>query len=494
MTEEFVIGLDSSTQSTKAVAWSKYGVCLGEGRANIPMTQPAEGYFEQNPEHWWQAACSALKALGQEVDLSKAKGLAVSNQRETIGFLDRKGSVLRPAIVWLDERAKASVQTLSNTLGTDFLHQTTGKPPDITPAIYRLHWLQSNNPEVLASTAKIIDVHSFLSYQLTGKMVSSWTSADPIGVFDINTKEWYAELIEALHMRRNQFVCTIAPGSKIGHIHAVASRATGLPIHMPMIAAGGDGQCAGLGANAMRQGTAYLNLGTAIIIGAWSAEPRISKDWRTMIAPTGSGYFLEGILRAGTFFIDWFIENFAGGDLSVEHFLLLKKQAEKISVGSDGVVVCPYLSGCMNPHWDLNARATFSGLQPDHGVAHLYRAVLEALTGEIARCIDSMQQANIKITQLVVVGGGANSLLWRKMISDASGVPVTISTSHEASSLGAGITAAKGVGWYRDFAAAAAAMCSESETLQPDKTDHAQWQSLLTKQDRLNKFVVSTSD
>tara|TARA_B110000003_G_scaffold275196_1_gene317123 strand:- start:2051 stop:3535 length:1485 start_codon:yes stop_codon:yes gene_type:complete len=494
MTEEFVIGLDSSTQSNKAVAWSKYGICLGEGRASIPMAQPAEGHFEQDPEDWWHAACAALRALGQEVDLSLAKGLAVSNQRETIGFLDGQGAVLRPAIVWLDERAKSSVSRFSKALGADFLHLTTGKPPDITPAIYRLHWLQNNSPEVLASTAKIIDVHSFLSHRLTGKMVASWTSADPMGVFDITAKDWSAELIESLHMHRNQFVHTISPGSKIGQIHAAASQATGLPVNMPVIAAGGDGQCAGLGANAMRHGTVYLNLGTAIITGAWSAEPRISKEWRTMISPTGAGYFLEGILRAGTFFIDWFIENFAGGDLSTEHFLSLEKQAQNIPVGSDGVVVCPYLSGCMNPHWDLNARATFSGLQPDHGVAHLYRAVLEALTGEIVRCIKAMQIADIKVTEIVAVGGGANSPLWRKMISDASGIPVTISASHEASSLGAGITVAKGIGWYRDFAAAAAAMCSTKQTLKPDKTDCAQWQTLFEKQDKLNRFVVSTSD
>lgn len=494
MTEEFVIGLDSSTQTTKAVAWSKYGVCVGEGRASIPMAQPHEGHFEQDPDDWWQAACAALKALAQEVDLSQAKALAVSNQRETIGFLDSKGAALRPAIVWLDERAKSSVRTLSNDLGVDFLHQTTGKPPDITPAIYRLHWLQSNSPEILASTAKVIDVHSFLSYKLTGKMVSSWTSADPMGVFDIKAKDWSDELIEALQMRRTQFVDTLSPGSKIGQLHTVASQATGLPENMPMIAAGGDGQCAGLGANAMQPGTVYLNLGTAIITGAWSAEPRISTDWRTMISPTGTGYFLEGILRAGTFFIDWFIEKFAGGDLSVEHFRSLKKQAEQISVGSDGVLVCPYLSGCMNPHWDLNARATFSGLQPEHGVAHLYRAVLEALTGEIARCIKAMQKSNIQVTQIVAVGGGANSSLWLKMISDASGVQVTTSASHEASSLGAGMTAAKGIGWHRDFAAAALAMCSESQTLQPDKTDYARWKRLLLQQDRLNRFVVSTSD
>ena len=494
MTEEFVIGLDSSTQSTKAVAWSKSGTCLGEGRADIPMAQPAEGHFEQDPEDWWLAACAALKALGQDVDLSQARGLAVSNQRETIGFLDSKGAPLRPAIVWLDERAKSSVSTFSKALGADFLHQTTGKPPDITPAVYRLHWLQKHSPEILASTAKIVDVHSFLAHQFTGNMVSSWTSADPMGVFDISTKAWSDDLIAALQMHQSQFVRTIAPGSKIGQIHAAASQATGLPADMPMIAAGGDGQCAGLGANAMRQGTVYLNLGTAIITGAWSAEPRISKDWRTMISPTGTGYFLEGILRAGTFFIDWFIKRFAGGDLSAEHFSSLEKQAQDIPVGSDGIVVCPYLSGCMNPHWDLNARATFSGLQPDHGVAHLYRAVLEALTGEIARCIEAMQIANIKITEIVAVGGGANSPLWRKMISDASGIPVTISASHEASSLGAGITAAMGIGWYQDFATAAAAMCSAKQTLQPDETDRALWQTLSAKQVKLNSFVVSTSD
>ena len=133
MPTEFVIGIDSSTQSTKAIAWSQTGEALAEGRAAIPMSHPAEEHCEQEPDDWWGACCEALRELGELVDLKQASAVAVSNQRETVGFLDEQGTSVRPAIVWLDERATSLMHPFANAFGVDELHRITGKPVDITP-------------------------------------------------------------------------------------------------------------------------------------------------------------------------------------------------------------------------------------------------------------------------------------------------------------------------------------------------------------------------
>ncbi len=478
MDKKYVVGLDSSTQSSKAIAWDGEGNAIAEGRASIPMSTPQKGHIEQNIADWWLSACEALKSLASQVSADEIAGLAISNQRETIAFVDDEGEATNPAIVWLDERALMIVRPTYEALGGHELHRLTGKPPDLTPVIYRLAWLRENAPDVLDKSDKILDVHGYLTGRLTGETVASWTSADPSGLFDIQGKEWSGRVLDHLGLSADQFARCERPGELVGTITPEAADATGLKLGTPVYTAGGDGQCAGLGANAIRSGRIYLNLGTAIVIGAWSPNPDIGLGWRTMTSPTGEGYFLEGVMRAGTFFIDWFVENFVNSSNDPAVFDALEAEARQIEIGCEGLTVCPYLSGCMNPHWDSGARASFLGLGPHHSRGHLYRAVLESVTFEVMRCVAAMEDAGIETTEIVGMGGGANSQLLAQMIVDATGLPLIKGQSLEASALGAGMTAAVGAGWYADFPSAAAAMSREGSRLEPDPQAKEHWRAL----------------
>lgn len=482
MDRDIVIGLDSSTQSAKAVAWSRSGEALAEGRAGIGMDMPRPGWVEQDAEDWWISACAALKALAAQIDPARTAGLAISNQRETVVFLDGEGRPLRPAVVWLDSRAIDEVPLFGETFGRERLHAATGKPVDITPVVYRLSWFRRHDPETLSGAAQILDVHGFLSGRLAGRSAASWTSADPFGVFDIAAKDWSEEILDHLGLAAGQFAELARPGSAIGNVTEEAAAATGLLPGTPLYAAGGDGQCAGLGANAARKGVVYLNLGTAAITGAWSAEPRIGLEWRTMTSPTGEGYFLEGCQRAGTLLVDWFVDNFAGGRGDPGIFERLEAEAERLPIGSEGVTVCPYLSGCMDPHWDPAARASVEGLAPDRGRGHVYRAILEAIALESARTVDAMRVRGLAPERIVAVGGGAGSALWSRMFADATGLPLSASRSREASALGAGMSAAVGAGWYPDFDSAAMAMSAEDPAVMPDPAARPDWDALSRRQ------------
>ena len=482
MSPDIVIGIDSSTQSTKAIAWNQAGEPLAEGRAPISMDMPAAGWVEQDPEDWWESARVSLREVVGEIDPVRVAGVAVSNQRETVAFLDPKGRAVRPAMVWLDERGRSEVESFSACIGAERLHRTTGKPIDMTPTVYRLAWMRRHAAADLERTALITDVHGYLAGRLSGRATASWTSADPFGVFDIEARAWSVPILDALGLSPAKFPVPVRPGSEIGRVTREASGATGLRAGTPLFAAGGDGQCAGLGANAVRPGVVYLNLGTAVITGTWSAEPNIGLSWRTTTSPTGEGYFLEGSQRAGTLLLDWFIENFAGGHADHGVFASLESRAAALPIGSGGVVVCPYLAGCMDPHWDPSARASFSGLSAAHGVGHLYRALLEALTLETARTIEAMQSLGTGRCRIVAVGGGAQSDLWTRMVADASGLPLATSRSLEASALGAGMSAAVGCGWYPDFGSAAAGMSGENTEIRPDTSTRREWASLSIRQ------------
>lgn len=479
---ELVIGLDASTQSAKAVAWTREGEAVAEGRAPIPLSNPAAGSAEQDPRDWWTACRAALRAATAQVDPGRIAGLAVANQRETVALCDAALEPTRPALVWLDERGRDEIGPATAALGAERLHRETGKPPDLTPVIYRLSWLRRHEPEALDRAALILDVHGYLTGRLTGRAVASWTSADPFGVLDIREKRWSGPILDHLGLTPDRFGELAPPGAHVGGATEAAAAETGLQPGTAIYAGGGDGQCAGLGVNAARPGVVYLNLGTAIIAGAWSAEPRVSRFWRTMTSPTGEGYFLEGCQRAGTFFLDWLVELTAGGRGDPAAFERLEAEAARLPVGAEGLTVCPYLTGCMDPHWDPDARAAFSGLAPHHRVGHLYRAALEALTLETARCLAAMREQGLEPRRVVAVGGGAASALWRRMVADASGLPLTRSASLEASALGAGMSAAVGAGWFAGFDEAAAAMSREAEATEPDPAARAAWDRLSARQ------------
>jgi xylulokinase len=482
LSRDIVVGIDSSTQSTKAIAWSRDGVALAEGRALVAMAKPAPGWCEQDPDDWWSAACTALRAVTRQIDPARIAGLAISNQRETVAFVDRDFRPVRSAILWLDERGASEISRVCSTLGADRIHRITGKPADATPVIYTLSWLRHHDPGALDRADLILDAHGFLTARLTGHPTASWTSADPFGMFDIEAKEWSAPLLDHLGLGTSDFAPVARPGTGIGEVSAAAAAATGLTAGTPVFAAGGDGQCAGLGVNAVRPGTVYLNLGTAVLVGIWSDGPRIARTWRTLTSPTGEGYFLEGCQRAGAYFTDWLAGLLSGGQPGPETFARLESLASALPIGSEGLTVCPYLSGVMDPHWDPSARAAFLGLSSHHGAGHLYRAGLEAITLESARCVAAMAADGLDPRRLIAVGGGANSTLWGQMVADATGLPLTISQSLEASALGAGITAAVGARLYGGFAEAATGMSREGSTLKPNPSTAADWAALSRRQ------------
>ncbi len=483
-----VIGLDSSTQSTKAIAWSNTGDLIAEGRADIPMAMPQKGYYEQNPEDWWSSACKALTALCAQIDTSLVDGLAISNQRETIGFFDDDLNAVYPAIVWLDNRSINEVHELVAMIGEDRFHAINGKPTDICPSHSKLLWLAKNKPDAMKASRKISDVNSYLAARLTGRRATSWASADPSGIFDINEKQWSKVVLAALDLQVDQFAELVAPGTLIGTIRPKSAVSTGLALGTKIYAGGGDGQCAGLGINAVGKGRIYLNLGTAIVVGTGTKSPNISDSWRTMTSPTGEGYFLEGVVRAGTFFMDWFVENYIAKNADHSTHEALQAAAKHLPIGTDGLLVCPYLTGCMNPYWDMNAKAAFFGVSPEHGTLHLYRGALEALTGDIARFIAKMKEQGLPAKEIVAVGGGAKSELWRQMLVDATDLPLTLSKSLEASSLGAAMIAAVGAGWFATFDSAANAMSATGESFTSNKTAHREWEKLLVRQEAFNHF------
>ena len=467
-----VVGLDSSTQGTKAIAWDPAGRAVSEGRAPIALLNPAHERYEQDPADWWTSAVAALEGCTGGIDVGRLEGLAISNQRETLAFLDADGRPTRPAITWLDGRSREQVRTFAEAFGAERIHEITGRPPDLTSCLYRFAWMREHEPEVYARTARFVDVQTYLVRALCGAegFRTGWISADPIGLYDLVEKRWSEPLLEALGLDASRLPEAVAPGTELGRVGRKAAAATGLPADLPVYAAGGDGQCAALGVGCTRSERAYINLGTAIVSGIWAPEFLADRAWRTELAAQGHGYVYESCLRSGAFLVNWFVDNFvARGKADAATFEALERAAADMPIGSEGLLVQPYFEGVMDPHWDASARGVVLGLSGSHRPEHVYRAIIESMTLDRAtRTRDMERAAGVSIDHMVAIGGGANSPLWRQMLADASGKPVHVSDTVEASALGAGMIAACGAGWYPDIDAAARAMAGATTAFEPD--------------------------
>lgn len=462
---DVVIGIDASTTAVKAVAFTRDGAELFQAREPYPLSNPRPGHFEQNPEDWWSALVRALRQVADAVEPSRIAGLSIAHQRETFALIGRDGKALIPGILWLDERARPQVARLSRELGRDAIKQWSGKPPDPTPAIYAVAWLSEHQPEAIRDAAAIVDVNGFLIRRLTGTLVTSTASADPLGLISVEDGHWHPHLVAAAGLRLDQLPALVAPGEICGSLAEDIAKQIGLPAGTPVVAGAGDGQAAGLGMGVVAPGSCYVSLGSGVVSGAFSEAYRTSDAFRTLIAPTGSGFMLETVLRSGMQLVDWILRT-TGSSSSAE----MEKEAMDIRAGSDGLMVLPYWAGVMNPYWDGAARGAIVGLALNHRPAHLFRAVLEGIAFEQAIATEAMEDGiGGKTETMVVAGGGTNSRLLMKILATVLERPLSVSPVNEAAALGAGMLAAAAAGWFPSAEAASRAMTTApTDHVEPD--------------------------
>lgn len=481
MTKDLVIGIDSSTTATKAIAFDKSGKAVAEGRATLPLYNPHPGFFEQDARDWWSSTAEALRQLSAQVDPARFAALAISNQRETFVPLDDHSEPVRAGTVWLDERAKVEVEDLVKIFGADHIHALTGKPCDVICCIYRLAWMRKHEPELYKRFNRITEVHAYLVMRLTGAFATSDASADPAGFLDLAKTQHATELFEAVGLKPENFPKPHHPGSILGTVTPEAAKETGLLPGTPVIAGGGDGQCAGTGVNVFEPNRAYVNMGTALVSGVFSSSYRVDSAFRTMAAVAEQGYIFESCNRVGTFLVNWFAHELLGAKDDPGVYKALEQEAKTVGIGAGGIVLLPYWGGVMTPYWRSDARGVIAGLSSSHKRGHVYRAVLEGLSLEQTLATDkAAEAAGSPVDHYVAIGGGSNSDLWCQILADASGRDVIRSSTVEASSLGAAMAAAKGAGWFATVPEASAAMAgSVTKRFAPDAKARARYRELI---------------
>jgi xylulokinase len=477
MTADLVIGIDCSTTAAKAVVWDATGRAVAVGRRGYGLTHVRSGWVEQHAPDWWTATSEALAEAVAKVGATRIAGIAITHQRETFVCLDQAGEPIRPAITWMDVRATAEVAAF----GTAEVHRITGKPPNPTPAWYKLLWLKAHEPETIARTAHVVDVAGYLVQKLTGEWATSWACADPLGLVDLERFDYDDGLLGMAGLSRQQVSRLLPPGAIAGGLLASVAAQLGLPAGLPIVIGAGDGQSAGLGCNVTRPGRAYLNLGTGTVSGVHADRYSHATAYRTMGGPVPGSYILETFIGGGTQNVVWFVEQMGvtkdAPGKSPEQ--IMEEAASAVPPGAGGLLCLPYWTGAMTPYWDGHARGAFVGVSGLHGKAHMYRALLEGIALEQRLLTTGVEQATgQKIEEILMLGGGSRSPLWCQIIADVLGRSVKLVREQESTALGAGIHAAAALGLHSSLHAAADAMTGIDRSFEPDLALHERYSGI----------------
>lgn len=480
--EPLVIAVDCSTTAAKALVIDASGTVMGTGAQALATSSPGPHRFEQDAPDWWTATDTAVRvALSGGVDRSRVVAVCVTHQRESFVCLDAAGEPLRPAMLWMDGRAEAQVRRE----GTERVEQLSGKPADVTPGLYKLAWLREHEPATLAATRRVVDVHGYLVHAMTGRWVSSTSSVDPLALLDVSTGDYSDELLAVAGLRRDQLPDLVPTGTVLGPLLPAVAAGWSLTEKVTVVAGLGDGQAAGVGLDVTDPTSAYLVLGTAVVIGSESLAYRPSRAYRSMVSAFAGHVTIETFNSAGTYLPAWFRREFGRPELEGAPDPELERDAAAVPPGSDRLLTLPYWNAAQTPHWDGRACGLTVGWSGAHTRAHFYRSLLEGIAFELRLQLDGLEEARGERVQVIrAMGGGGRSALWTQILADVFDRPLEVCAAGEVSALGAAAVALTATGAYASLGEAAAVLATTGVVVEPG-ADAAAYAELLPVYRRL---------
>ena len=479
-----VLGLDVSTTATKAVLLDAEGTVHVASCPEYTFETPEPLWSEQDPRLWWDGAVAAIRevmaAAGLTGDDIEAVGLA--GQMHGLVALDRHDDVLRPAILWNDQRTAAECDEIRETIGRDRLIAVTGNDALTGFTAPKLMWVRRHEPDVWSEIAHILLPKDLVRLRLTGDHAVDRADGAGTLLFDLAARDWSTEIVDALGIDAAWLPTTYEGPAVTGSISAEAADATGLRAGTPVVAGGGDQAAAAVGVGAVEPGVVSLSLGTSGVVFTATDEPLIDPEGRlhSFCHAVPDRWHVMGVMLSAAGSLQWFRDALAPG----VPFPALVDEALGVPPGSDGVLFLPYLSGERTPYPDPRARGAFVGLAARHGRPHMTRSVLEGVAFGLKDSLELMRAVGVTgFDEIRATGGGSKSALWRQILADVLEMPVMTTTTSEGAAQGAAMLAATGAGWFASVQDACRALVTPGERVEPSPADvyrerYAQYRAL----------------
>jgi xylulokinase len=468
---------DIGTTSVKVVLYARDGALLAKSIRGYSLATPAVNWYEADPDAYWAAVVDGTRQIlsTTAVDPGEIRSISGCSQGETVIFLAEDGRPTRPALVWLDLRARAESEELSTLASRDELYRMTGQTDfDPTWTAAKVLWVKRHEPEVFRRTTRLLLVEDYITWRLTGRACSTANLLSSSLFADVHHRRYWERFVDFLGIAQ-LLPEIIEPGDLVGTLAPAAAAALGLDPRTIVVKGAMDQATSAIGAGNLFPGIITETTGSVMGIGVTSSrfdpDPAVRLPYLPHVQP-GSILYMPYVQTAGSAY-KWWRDMFcqeevrAAGDAE-KAYDLMNSLAAAVPPGAEGVVFLPFLAGAGQPENDPDARGVFYGLTLKHGRGHCGRAIMESIAFLLKKILADFARSGVAMREVRAMGGGARSDLWLQIKADVIGLPIARMAEEETSTLGAAILAAVRCGDYPDIAAAAAGMVKLGRRFEPD--------------------------
>lgn len=477
----YLLGIDLGTSGTKTALFAADGTLVASATAEYPLSQPQAGWAEQDPEDWWRGAVESVR---RTLGLARAKagvapreiaGIGLSGQMHGAVLLDRAMAVIRPALIWCDQRSAPQAEEIHERLGAERVIALTGNPalPNFTAT--KVLWVREHEPENYARVAHVLLPKDYLRWRLTGELATEVSDASGTLFLDVTHRRWSEEMLAELEIPAEWLPAVHESPEITGRVSAQAAAATGLPEGTPVVGGGGDQSAGAVGNGIVEQGIVSSTIGTSGVVFAFTPEIKADPQGRlhSFCHAVPGKWHVMGVTQAAGGSFQWFRNHLGAAEVEVarltgaDPYEYLTAEAAAVPPGAEGLVFLPYLMGERTPHLDPQAKGVFFGLTARHTRAHLARAVMEGVTFSLRDCLELIEGLGIAVDEVRLSGGGARSPLWRQMQADVFDRRAAVVSSREGPAFGAALLAGVGTGVYPSVEEACRATIRTKERVEP---------------------------
>ena len=481
----YYLGIDIGTSGTKTLLVDVGGRPVASATFGYPLHTPAPQWAEQDPSDWWDAVVLGVREVLAKsgVGASEIAGIGLSGQMHGSVFLDKDDCVLRPAILWCDQRTQAECDWITEQAGLENLPRLIGNPVLTGFTAPKIVWLRNHEPDVYARVAKVLLPKDYIRLKLTGTHATEVSDASGTALFDVANRRWSLEMLEAAGIPASWMPDSAESIEVTGRVSAEAASATGLAANTPVVGGGGDQAAGAVGSGIVQTGIVSSTVGTSGVVFAFSDTPAADPGLRVHSfchAVPGKWHTMGVVLSAGGS-LRWLRDAFYGPETLAAQaggedvYTRIAAEAAGVEAGAEGLIFLPYLTGERTPYPDPDARGAFVGLTLRHTRAHFARAVLEGVAFALNDTFLIFHDMGVAISEVRTSGGGAKSPVWRQIHADVTGYAHRTLHVDEGPALGAALLAAVGTGAYATVADACAAAIKTVETSDPDPAVHARY-------------------
>lgn len=490
------LGIDLGTSGTKTLVCTHQGKVLATATAEHPISHPNPGWSEQNPIDWWQSVQASVKEaiVKSGIKPSDVAGIGLSGQMHGSVFLDGQGAVIRPALLWNDQRTAAEcVEIESKAGGRARLIQMVSNPAFTGFTAPKILWLRKNEPKNFEKLKQVLLPKDYIRWMLTGELATEVSDASGTLLLDVKNRCWSKELISALQLDSTLFPRCVESEEVTGKLHDKAAAALGLPAGIPVVGGAGDQAASAVGNGIVQPGILSATMGTSGVVFAYAEKPETHSEGKvhTMCHAVRGAWHQMGVVLSAGGSLQWFRNQLTSDIVAeaklqgVDPYQIIMSKVAETPVGSEGLYFLPYLTGERHPHSDPTAKGAWVGLTVRHTRNHMARAVVEGITFAMRDCLEVMRQLGVTASQIRLSGGGARSPYWRQLQADIYGQNVALINSQEGPAFGVAILAMVGTGHYKTVPEACAATIKVTEELPPREATKKSYQKFFEQYQRL---------